>query len=591
MALIDDYEIDLARRWRKINSSAGTFYTVRALYSLDMDLADELGATALPGYAAYPTAFSAQTPTDITLKDGTYLTEDSYLHLNGGSIQTSGYDGEIYRLTFNASGYTNAVAGDIFKTVVQGGNNATLLYYNNTTRVWMVRKGTGTLTNNTATTITAGTGAGTTATSGGVVTGEDGWANLFVLGTVSHHEGTYLEQDGIPIDLVTAGYYASAPSSAIDILLQIRKAGSLIDSGVAIVYNRVNRDLANSIDSSTTGDTYDWFQVDLSGFGRNPVPLSTRPDLDDTLTNAQAEDLFDGTTATVVVSADGPFVVDVDQDGTTEIYEGLIDADETSNLNLWSALKYFFRKGNTTAVDGTGGIQAQLFRTLNASYAVTKDSPIGTIAGGTIFYARGWVPNNVAAADASKYQVVTTSGTIKNPPVFYIRAVTGLSSGQKVVLVRRATSTRALTTEFTLAAGNDSGDGTLVIAESIPVDKPPTGFVRVFDNSGNEDRYAYTAWSGSTFTLSGTLSKTYSAGNNAYVPYIDTTASGSSVSSPLRYVSDRDVILRVLLGSGVGKMVPFNSIYTLSNADSSVPATVIADTINSNQEIKNDYIT
>ena len=355
----------------------------------------------------------------------------------------------------------------------------------------------------------------------------------------------------------------------------------MLSSGAVVFYNRCNRDLANSIDSATNGDTYDWFSVDLSGFGRNPVPLNTRPDLDDTLTNADAEDCLDGTTSTITLATAGaPYSVDVDQDGTSESYEAQLNADGQTNEVIWSAAaKYFFRKGATTTFDG---VQAQLFRFLDAAYTVTKDSPIGTIAGGTIFYARGWVPVDVDVVDASTYQVVTSDGVPKKPPTFRLRAVTGLSSGQKVLLTRRSSPGFALTAEFTLASGNDSGDGTLVIAESIPADKPPSGFVRVFDNTGQEDRYAYSSWSGSTFTLTGTLSKTYAAGNDSYVPYIDETASSASISKSLRYVSDRDVVLFVRLGSGAGKMIPFVSNFTLGDSDSSVPATVIADSINSN---------
>ena len=581
MALIDDYVVNLAQKYRQINAAAGTKYTVRALYSLDMDLADESGATSLAGYMAYPTAFSAATANDITVKDGTYLTEDSYLYLSGGSVQSSGYDSEIYRITLNASGYTSAIAGDIFKVVTNGTQTARLLHYDNTTRVWMVRKISGTLSNNQALTITSGTGAGTSATSGGVVTGEDGWANMFTLGTINHHQGTYWEQNGTVVDPVTAGYYAAAPTTYIDLLVQIRRAGTLINSGLVTVFNRVNRDAANAIDGSTNGDSYDWFSVDLSGFGRNPVPLNTRPDLDDTLTDTAAADWLNGTSGTIVFATSGPYTVDVDQSGSTESYAARIDQNNRSNAVLWGVIKYYFRKGETTTVNG---VQAQIFTALNSSYAIKKDSPIATIAGGTIYYARGWVPINVGASDASKYEVITTAGVTTNPPVFYVRAVTGLASGYKVFLARRNATdpTLALINEFTLAAGNDSGDGTLVLSGTIPTDKPSTGFVRVLDDAGNEDRYAYTSYSGSTLTLSGTLSKTYSAGNSAYIPYIDAEASSSSISLSLRYDSDRDVILQVRLGSGMSKIVPFRSAYTITNADSSVPATAIADTINSN---------
>jgi hypothetical protein len=333
----------------------------------------------------------------------------------------------------------------------------------------------------------------------------------------------------------------------------------------------VNRDAANAIDSSTTGDTYDFFRVDLNAGGRSPVPLNTAPDLDDTLTNTQAAAL------SIALATSGPYTADINQDGTTESYEGQVNQNSVTNAQLWSAIKWFFRKGATDLVNG---IQAQLFTTLNSAYAITKASPVATIAGGTIFYARGWVPTNVASADASRYQVITSAGVITNPPVFYLRAVSGLVSGLKVFLAR-GTTAGALLNEFTLGAGNSSGNSTLVLSAAIPSDKPPTGFVRVFDNSGNEDRYAYTSFSGSTLTLSGTLTKTYATGNNAYIPYLDTTSSGTSVSAALRYVADRAVVLFVRSGSSP-KIIPFASAFTLGAADSNVPATVLTDTINNN---------
>ena len=152
-----------------------------------------------------------------------------------------------------------------------------------------------------------------------------------------------------------------------------------------------------------------------------------------------------------------------------------------------------------------------------------------------------------------------------------------------MTLARRSAPGFTLLNEFTLAAGNNSGNGTLALSSTIPVDKAATGFVRVFRDDGSEDRLAYTSFTGSTLTLSGTLPATYSSGNNAYIPYIDDTASGTSISVALRHAGvDRDVTRNVRLGSGANKMIPDNANYTLTTADSSVPATVIADTINNN---------
>jgi hypothetical protein len=592
MAFADDVYINLANQIIDTSSTAaGTFYSVQTEYSYYQDAFDELGAVSIPGSLAYPTPMSAATPQDVTVKDGWYRTQISSKRQSGGSVQTDGYDSEIYLLTLKSSGYTNAIGtwsgtpDDLGKTVTGGTSGATgiLVDYDNTQRKWWVRKVNATAFQADETlSIGSGTGAGDIESSGGVATGEEGFANAFGLGDVAHWEATYFALGSTVYDLVTGGWYGSAPSSAFNIAIKILEAGSLIASGVAIFFNRCNRDLANSIDSSTTGDTYDWFSVNLSNYGSNPVPLNTRADLADTLTNAQAEDYLDGTTSTIAAATAGaPYAVDIDQDGSTENYDAQLDCDSQTNETVWSAFcKYFFRKGATTTIDG---VQAQQFRSLDSSYTVIKDSPVGTIAGGTIFYARGWVPINVAAVDASAYQTVDTGGTTKNPPTFRVRAVTGLSSGYKVFLARRSSPGFALTTEFTLAAGNDSGDSTLTLSSSIPADKPPSGFVRVFDDSGNEDRYPYSSFTGAVLTLdSTTLSKNYTAGNAAYIPYMDETSSGTSVSKSLRYVSDRDVVLNVRLGSGSGKIEPFVSNFTLGDADSSVPATAISDTINNN---------
>ena len=583
MAFADDVVVNLSNQvidWSA--TAAGTFYSAQTAYSYFQDAFDELGGTAISGALAYPVPMSAATPQDVTVKDGWYMTQGSYKRTSGGSIQTDGYDSQIYLLTLASSGYTNAVSGDIYRVVTGGTSSATgvLLDYDNTQRKWWVRLTSGTFQNNEALTIGSGTGAGTTESSGGVLTGEEGFANAFGLGDVNHWEATYFGQDGTVYDLVTNGWYASAPSSAPDILIKIREAGTTIASGVVLFYNRCNRDLANSIDSSTTGDTYDFFSVDLSNFGRNPVPLNTRVDLDDTLTNAEAEDYTDGTTASITVATSGPYTVDIDQDESNETYAGQIDANNQTNEILWGTLKWFFRKGATTLVNG---VEAQQFRTLNVGYTIVKDLPIGSIAGGTIFFARGWVPINVAAADASAYRTIDNGGAPKEPPVFYSRAVTGLAPGYKVFMAQRSSPGFANTAEFTLAAGNSSGNGTLVLSSTIPADKPSSGFIRVFDDTGNEDRYPYSSFSGSTLTLdSVTLSENYTSGNNAYIPLFDDTASGASISKALRHVADRDVVLNVRLGSGSGKIEDFTSNFTLGASDSSVPATAIADTINNN---------
>lgn len=97
-------------------------------------------------------------------RDSAYLI-DSITQNTG----TGGTFGSVLMLTFGSI-YTNAVESDVGKTVVQGANNGVLQAYNNTTKTWWVTKGVGTIIAG-ATTITTGTGAGTStaAVADGIV--------------------------------------------------------------------------------------------------------------------------------------------------------------------------------------------------------------------------------------------------------------------------------------------------------------------------------------------------------------------------------------------------------------------------------------
>ena len=67
-------------------------------------------------------------------------------------------------LSFASAGYTNAVAGDIGKTVTDGTNTGVLVSYDNTLRTWNITTSTE-FPDSAAVTITTGTGAGTLASA------------------------------------------------------------------------------------------------------------------------------------------------------------------------------------------------------------------------------------------------------------------------------------------------------------------------------------------------------------------------------------------------------------------------------------------
>jgi hypothetical protein len=71
--------------------------------------------------------------------------------------------------------------------------------------------------------------------------------------------------------------------------------------------------------------------------------------------------------------------------------------------------------------------------------------------------------------------------------------------------------------KFTLAAGNNTGNSTLVIRQSIGAYIPSSGSLAVHNDDGGIDAIAYSSYTGATFTLSGTLASNYSAGNRVEI--------------------------------------------------------------------------
>lgn len=130
---------------------------------------------------------------------------------------------------------------------------------------------------------------------------------------------------------------------------------------------------------------------------------------------------------------------------------------------------------------------------------------------------------------------------------------------------------------YTLTAGNNSGNGTIVVNETISSDDPASGIVRVYNSSTTAyDRYAYTSFSGSTFTLSGTLSANYTSADPVFVPFIDELASAASASNTIVYSTNISVVGTVRDG-GVTPIIPFPITGTITSNGFSVTAVRTSD--------------
>ena len=261
--------------------------TVNKLYSSLQDLFDELGQMddGVP--------MSAQTPTEYTIgiidsgdKDPWFVDRTTVEKLTGGAIKTASWERDlpgdgtgnvgIVRVTCNN---TDIVAGDIGKDITHAdGDDGTLLDVKGTgagSILW-IRPDTNALAddwNSTSGAITCNTH--TAAQSAAAVTGESLWANIFTIGTIEDNTHIYVNQNALTggeEGELLVSYKSTSDwwgDGHIDILVNVIEVGVEIDEAVLQVFARQQ------------SKTYDHFELtDLSGGGRNPVPLSTGNDLD-----------------------------------------------------------------------------------------------------------------------------------------------------------------------------------------------------------------------------------------------------------------------------------------------------------------------
>lgn len=290
--------------------------------------------------------------------------------------------------------------------------------------------------------------------------------------------------------------------------------------------------------------------------------------------------------------------------GTEYNYSIVIGVATRVLSQFYEYLKYLTRIGSTftmypTATAQGGAIthttkEGQLYIRAHEdnqssptnTFSPVKASPFGTFAGGKFFGAQGVWIENMAAADIQNFQLIDSGGTTRTPPNQQSITISNLLSSDRVAVFRTTSGTTINKAMFTAASGNTSGNATFVINEAIPSDTPSTGSIRIVDTSDTlatrESRYSYTSWDGPTKTFSGispVLDRSYTASDDtAYVPYIDTTASGTSASVTVIYSTDRTILVRVRRKTSVA-ILPFETTGSFSSTGYSTSAIRTTDSI------------
>lgn len=375
------------------------------------------------------------------------------------------------------------------------------------------------------------------------------WANFYTIGAITAAAVVYLNQNGTLIAGL-GGTDISYANGHIDMLVKVAAASVDVDARNVTILAR------------NLGDTYDHFkaQAPTTG-GRNPVPLATAADLN----NTTASGVLAAAPYTNIVVTFGAVSKDVGDGQGAKPYDVAVDCAGLRLSQVYEYLKYRTRRGEATTLNGAAG---QFYTAANGAYTEVKSAPFGTFAGGKFFGARGVWLENYAAQDGNAFQLLDANGATRTPPITMSVAVNGVVAGDRV-FVARSSAGAVWKTQFTIASRTAT---TIVVNEALAADIPDTGTIRVGD-----DRYAYTAISRGTktFTVGGGGVSAYSAGTACYVPIVDGQAAGTSMSSALVYAADFDVIARVRKKG----ILPFEVATSITSVGASISAIRTTDAV------------
>lgn len=394
--------------------------------------------------------------------------------------------------------------------------------------------------------------------------GNDLFTGLKVIGSLVSSSPIYILQSNAKI----TKYWADADvNTAFQILVQAKSGGTLIDSGNITVYSR------------KYGQTYSHFDANLSAGGEQAAALSTALDGNvntAVMTSVVAAGYFSsaiGGTATPgtekIALAYGDTTQDLGGGAGSLLHKGTITLDGSTTLaNAYQALMWACSESSTITFNSIPGWRYRVLP--GQTYAENIAAPFGSFAGGKWFVAQGWWLTGVMVGDSKNYQLISHIGTVETPPTSVVVSVSGTVSGDYVLVARDDGSGGILSSEYTITA---SAGATSVSVTGLKPDTPASGVIRI-----GGDRYTYTSWASTTVSgLSPAIKSGGYSSAAAFIPMIDTTASGTSISSAaIQYSADFTCRYRVRNGGG-SPIVPFESTLSVTSTGGSGTAVRNAD--------------
>ena len=331
---------------------------------------------------------------------------------------------------------------------------------------------------------------------GGDITSSDGldyWASVYTIGAPTADSQVYITQNDVEI---TPWWF----TDNIDVLVKVKDAGAWIasdnvsgtptDGGVWLWIRKY-------------GDSYNHGFVDLSG-GRSPIGLDTAVDT--------ANQTSQATVAAygITISAFGTIARDLNNGAGLQNYDVEIDCNGKSMDEVYEYLKMAVSYEFDIVVNGDDG---QEYRSASEGvYTDVKVAPFGTIAGGTLYGARGvWFTNYAAAS----FVLTDSSNTTQSPPNYQKVNANHPSLVGCNVFVAEESGGLAIKDQYTIASVTAT---TIVATLAFDNNKTPqTGYAKVGDT-----KYTYTGYN--DVTLTGVTPDPTGETGAFYIPLLDVLA-------------------------------------------------------------------
>ena len=207
---------------------------------------------------------------------------------------------------------------------------------------------------------------------------------------------------------------------------------------------------------------------------------------------------------------------------------------------------------NVTLTGGTSGATCLTeFGTGSSTERPISKPFIGASTGSAIIGAYGI---GIEVLDVtSNDKLFDLTNTQITPPNNVTFTVFGTVNGEDRLLVSNNNAGDIDYTQFTLNGALVGAAVTAVVVNgAIPVDTPASGTIRIERDSGLYSRHSYSAWSGSTFTITSHDFSTDNAANanNTFISYLDLLVGASDPSFTGVYGSDRTYFIRDRDGGG-----------------------------------------